>query len=144
MSLGVIINSLNSSTKAYQLLKNAPDCKEPVIVFYQNLAPPCLPLRVPIMQCAEIYGFHGNLISTCLSTAEQLITLPTNYNKIFYVWDLEWTQRQYHSQYLYNIYRNDSLKIVARCDDHAEMISKVFNVDVEVIENFNLNELKDL
>ena len=140
MNIGILINSLSSSQKSYELLRKAPDNKIPTIVFYQNLAFPCLPLRVPIMQANEAYGFNGPIIATCLSTAEQLISLPTNYSKIFYVWDLEWTFQQYHSQYLYNIFRYPSLKIVSRCDDHADMISKVFNVDVEVIHDFNLSE----
>lgn len=95
-----------------------------------------------IMQAAEIYGFNGPLIATCLNSAEQLLSVPTNFEKYFYVWDLEWTQKQYHSSYLFNIFSN--LKLIARCDDHAEMISKLFNQDVQVIEDFNMREICEL
>lgn len=144
MSLGIIINNLSESQKAYYLLKNSADSKRPIIIFYQNLAVPCYNVLCPTMQSSETYGFNSPLVATCLSTAEDLINLPTNQNKYFYIWDLEWTRTIYHSEYLYNILRGD-LKLICRSQDHADLIEKTFNTKIDrIIKDFNPEQICQL
>lgn len=145
MKIGVLLNNLGPSQLAYSVIRNgakAVDHGLDLMAFYERQAAPCLPLHIASMHIAEAYGYDGVLIATDLSTAAKLRTFPSATQKIFYVWDVEWTRRQYMTSVLQKIYREPSFKILARSADLALAISQAWNVNIHgIVRDFNLNEL---
>ncbi len=90
---------------------------------------PCMP--VPGMSChiMESWGAHRPLVATTLSTAKKLANMPSRFPRIFYVWDLEWlrmSEKSYRT--VSSIYRDPSLRLVARTQEYADVIEDCWNV----------------
>jgi hypothetical protein len=91
------------------------------------------------------YTFRGHLIATNLNTAEKILHMPC-LSKTFYVWDLEWLRLQrFQYEHLSEIYGNKKLKLVARSQEHADLIEDSWNCKVySVIEDFKLDGFIEL
>lgn len=144
MKVGVLLNNLGPSQLAYSVMRTGEKAAEhgvDMVAFYERQVRPCLQLKIASMHIAEAYGYGETLIATDLSTATKLLTFPKS-NKFFYIWDLEWTRRQYLSSVLQKTYRNPSLKLIARSSQMAEIISQVWNVNIHgIVDDFHLEEL---
>lgn len=132
MKLGFIVNNLGPSQLAYYLVKNLNDmvANRPeldAVIFYENVAKPCLQPRFAAMQALEAWGYNGVVTATTLSSAERLLSCPSPARKFFYVWDLEWTRGQGEFRYFQRIYGNPKLELIARSAQHASVISSVWN-----------------
>lgn len=88
----------------------------------------------PIMHIAEAFEWGGPIIATSLSTLDKMLTFPYSKEKYFYVWDLEWIRLQ-NKQYkpLCNLYRNPNVQLIARSEEHADIIDECWNVRPKLI-----------
>ena len=146
--LGFAVNNLGASHLAYCLLRNIKSFMEErydtdIIVFYENLVPPCIPPSCAVMQIHEAFGYDGTLVATSLSTAEKLLRFPGPKARAFYVWDLEWLRMPQKSfEELRSVYGNPELTLLARSLDHAEILADVWNRPVEaIVEDFDLKTI---
>ena len=149
--IGFAVSNLGAGHMNYSLIRQinllmANRVDTDIILFYETLALPCLPPACARMQIHEGYGFDGPIVATSLTTAEKLIRFPSPPRKIFYVWDLEWLRMPQKSyEQLRSIYSNPDLEVVARGNDHRDLIQDVWNRPVTaVIEDFNLTEFEKL
>jgi hypothetical protein len=144
MKIGLCLRDFGWSQLAYLAIKQGNTLAEDlidVVGFFENGARPCITPCFGLMHIAEAYGFDGTLIATSLSTAEKVIRFPSAFRKYFYVWDLEWHRQIYQYETLVEIYRHPELTLLARGEEHAEIIRKAWNKEVVVIDDFNLKEL---
>jgi len=149
--LGFAVPNLGASHMNYSLIRQinlfmTERFDTDIVLFYETLDLPCLPPACSRMQIHEGYGFDGPIVATSLTTAEKLIRFPSPSQKLFYVWDLEWLRMPQKSfEQLHSIYANPELTLVARGQDHADVLTDVWNRPVAaVIEDFVLSDFEKL
>lgn len=92
-----------------------------------------LPPACAVMNAHDVWGYPHPVIATNLATASRLISAATPPVRIFYAWDLEWlrlTDPPY--RLLREVYGNESLKIVCRTQEHADIMEKLWHRQVLV------------
>lgn len=151
LKIAGLVNNLGPSQLAYHAIHNInytlinkPELD--ILLFYENVNRPCLPLNFAVMQMYEAWNYDGICVATDLNTAAKLINFPGPKRKFFYVWDLEWLRlKQKHFNVLYNIYAAPQLELLARSKSHAKLIEDCWNTKVtSIIDNFNLREIMEL
>jgi hypothetical protein len=152
MKLGILLNNLGPNQLAYTAIRNNNfyvdraqdfDC----ILFYENYVRPCLPMNFASMQVFEAYGYDGTLVATSLSSAHKALECYASKKKFFYVWDLEWMRLQQFKQFrdLHNIYANKELTLIARSQQHKDVIEDSWNVNVAgVVDNFDMRQMAEV
>lgn len=115
-------------------------------VFYENLRRTPMPPNFALMQIAEGWGQHGVGIATSLSTASKMRHFPALSQRFFYVWDLEWLRMRPRIYDVYStFYLEEDVQLVARCEQHAELLVNNFNKEpVAIIPNFNIDSFMEL
>lgn len=141
--LGVVISNLQSSQIAYYTINEINKYKHDKVIFFEQLASPCLPINCGTLCINEICNFEGTLITTNIKNT---IMCSENMNRkkikhIFYVWDLEWL-RQGKKNFLANLkaYMCPDV-LIARHGDHFYPIYNYCNRKPLVIKDFKLNEI---
>jgi len=134
-----LINQIND------LFESQPEID--VMVFYENSHKNCLPANFATMEISQAWGHKGPMIATSLSTAEKLISFPSE-QKFFYVWDLSWIRnsRELNDYEKYKrIYTDSSLSLIARSESHKQAIENCFNRKVEhVVSDFNIQDILEI
>jgi hypothetical protein len=149
MRLGILVRSFDSSQLSYHILEHASRvlgeyANIDIVVFYENLAKPWKTPLFAVMNIGEAFGFDGVAIATSLSTAAKLREFPGPEARFFYAWDLEWVGGSAPYEEMADIYCDRSLPIIARSQNHAEMIERCWNRSVyNIVENFNVKELAE-
>jgi len=91
----------------------------------------------------ELFNYSGYAIATCLYTAKQLIQCPGPIKKFFYIWDFEWTTKQYNYLDIEPIYLHDDITLIARSKYHKDIIDNCWKQSI-IIEDFNHEQLTKL
>lgn len=139
MKIGILVNGLATSQMNYFAINNAntfikKNTLASITMFYETLQAPCSLTEFPIMQICDAWPFDGAVVATSLSTAVKAARLPSVSKRFFYCYDLEWLRisgRRFGD--LVNIYRNESLSLIARSAEHAEIIESCWNRKVDMI-----------
>lgn len=149
--IGVLVNNLGFSQLNYFLIRNVNELMATrynveVVVFYDHLQKPCLPMNFASMQTVEAWGYDGTIIATSLASADKLIRFPAAAKKLFYLWDLEWLRIKQKSYLpLREIYCCQELGILARSQSHKEIFENCWNHKVErIVEDFDMKEILSL
>ena len=153
LKLGFAVNSLAPSQLSYYLVREvnrylgeSKNANVDVVIFRQDID---VPRQMPIcatMSISEIWGFNGILISTSVGTALKAISAPGPARKIFYPYQLEWIRpQQTHYSTFVKAYTSETMDIVTRNQDHANIIANCFNrKSIGHVEDFNIKELLEV
>lgn len=147
MKLGVIVDNLGPNQLAYNVIKAGNFLKGcDYIVFYENFLKPCIPTNFATMQMFEAWGYDGTMIATNLSSASQLSNFPLVKHRYFYIWDLEWLRmKEKHFRPLAEVYRNPNLILIARSENHKNVIETCWNVKVAgIVDDFEMSQLYEV
>jgi hypothetical protein len=134
--IGFLLPDISNSQLAYEFIKSANDAvatgKIDVIGFYDVLTQPIGDTAFPLMHAHEAWGFNGPLVATNFMLAARMQNFPMPTPKIFYLWDLDWLRiprANYHA--MASVYRDPSLKLVARSHEHTKAIRDAWGRDPE-------------
>lgn len=92
----------------------------------------------PIRNIFSTWG--DKVIYTTFDEALFGATLPTNSQKIFYMWDLDWHCNGLDYETNLDLLQKSD-KVFCRCQNHQAAIKEYFGVNAPIVENFNLKEL---
>lgn len=147
MKLAVMVDDLMISQESFYLIKNlnvlSDDIENQVYCFYNNLSSICIPPKFALMHSYYLNYFNnGSVICTNLSNLENLLKYHTKVKKYLYLWDLEWLRGK--SDYMKNIaLLNSDVSIIARSDNHANVIENYCNKTVShIIDNWDHTKLR--
>ena len=124
------LNQLNKLDKYHDL-----------IVFYAKHGVVGKPTMFSMMQLDKMWAFSGPVMATNLNTASKLIKCPRPPKKFFYVYDLEWLNDFYDVDHLASIYCHPSINLIARSQDHYNILKQCWKEPVTIIEDFNYEEV---
>lgn len=148
MKLGFGLNNLGASQLAFHFIRSAnrmasESIETDVVGFFEAPSSPCILPSFSTMQFAEAWAFDGTLVATSLGIAEKFLRFPCASRRYFYVWDLEWMRNRKRTfRQLASVYRNPSHILIARSDEHANVISKAWNVKVpHVVPECDVGEI---
>ena len=149
MRAGIIIDGLGFTQKAMQttLQMNLLDRLDEywdMVLFYVEHASIQISPRFAMMDSVEMYGFDAPVIATDLRTAFMLSEAHSVTQKYFYIWDFEWINSVFDVDLLLSIYHNPDIELIARSDEHADIIAKCWKNPIAVIENFNHEQITKL
>lgn len=152
MRLGITVPDLGASQLGYYLVRNAnsllrSDPTADITAFFEAQAPQPLPANFALMPLYEAYGYAAPVVATTFAAARRLAGFPGPTRRLFYVWDLEWTRRHLLRPYREwaSVYRDPSLTLVARGEEHARVISLCWNRPVAaVVPDVDLGRLLEV
>ena len=149
MKAGILVQSLGMSQPAYEIIReiNKIDSLDEywdIVVFYEEYDRLIVPPRFALMNMVEAYGMDAPLISTSIDTTKTSLNCIKATKRFFYVFDMEWTNNTHNVDDLLNVYVNPKVELIARSDDHAQVIEKCWKKPIAVIENFNHEEIARL
>lgn len=111
-------------------------------VFYRNFDKIVEPPLFALLNCYETWSFDGIAIATDMYSAKLLLKCPGPKKRFFYVWNMEWAfePNQQHAE-LAEIYLNSKLPLIARSKYHADILTKIWQPPVAILEEFNHEQL---
>lgn len=119
-NLGIIIPHLGASQVVYEAIKLANSASDSIL-FFEQLTPPCVPIKCATMCITETMNFRGTLVTTNIENT-RMANRIANRNAvklIFYVWDLEWLRPQSQTYtYNYETYHMPDV-LVVRDEEHV-------------------------
>jgi len=113
------------------------------IVFHQTSGKVLVYPQFPHMMLQHIWGYEGTIFSVDINTTQLLLNnCMRATRKIFYVFDLEWAH-QGASQFgaLSHIYQNPNIELLARCQEHYNILKRVWKKPIGILEDFNSEQL---
>lgn len=146
MTISFLLNNLGHNQLAFNAIQASNDAirandELDVVLYYENLTRPCMGHGFMISNVLDAWTNSGVVVATSLSNASKLLSFPNAQRKLFYVYDLEWTLMQQKSyEELARIYQNPMIELIARSHNHKQVLEKLWNRPVRVIENFNVKE----
>lgn len=144
--IGVLVNNVGATQLAFYLIKSGNKFVESInqdlTLFFYEISPECIRPNFAVMNLAEAYNYDGILIATDANSASRIIEFPGTINKFFYVWDLEWIRmRNKEFENLSTIYNNHKLPLIARSQNHYDILKKIWKEPIGICEDANVEEL---
>lgn len=149
MNIAAVVDSLGPSQLSFYLIKEFNKLIKNVnfspICYYSNISIPMLNTFFGCMNIASFSSFDGAAIATDIETANLLLNTNNSAEKYFYVWDLEWIRRPMPFEDVTSIMSDDSLKLVARSEEHAKLIENYCNKKVcGIVANWNIKDFLNI
>jgi hypothetical protein len=143
---GVMVSDTTFGEKnaiIFEALNHAVKENIDVSLLYLNLGSHIFDKDFAVMSISEITSFYGGtLIATCPTTADTLVKCSLNVDKIYYMWDLSFLLQSYNFNEVYETLSKCSL--IVRSIGHQKIIRNIFNLNSEVISNFNMEKIWNL
>ena len=145
--IGFLVEDTTSSQLSFNLIKNInsyiEDRNDDFVVFSENCTSAVLTPNFALMSMNEIWSFGGSLFATSVSTALSMQKCFAPKNKLFYVWDLEWTRENGKDfEFTVQAFIDKDTKLIARSKEHAKAIENYCNREVKYIVNdFNIEKI---
>lgn len=132
--LAFYVDSLAPAQLPYAALKMVPSLQgrgKDVLVFADQIVPPCIQPPCAVLQGTDAYGFTGVLVATSFVTAAKSLKTPAA-RRIFWLPDLEWMRRTDSFAAWAKVYRDPCLELVARSESHRLAVERAWNREVTV------------
>tara|TARA_R110002020_G_scaffold276503_3_gene491850 strand:- start:2825 stop:3298 length:474 start_codon:yes stop_codon:yes gene_type:complete len=145
--VGFLVEDTSSSQLAFNLIKNInryiQDSNDDFVAFFENSTPNLLTPNFALMSLNEIWSFEGSLIATSVCTALSMQKCFAPKNKMFYVWDLEWTRESGRDfEFIIKAFTDKNTRLIARSKEHAKAIENYCNRSVQyIVSDFNIEKL---
>lgn len=135
--LGIAIDQIDKSNKSMGLFRLS-GC--PIIAYSWGQKSLFENPGFPIMNMINAYNHSGPLITTCLNTTKQC-KLFKRASPVFYVWDLEWLKTSYSAKYLYDLYCDPQIPLIARSQSHFEILTKLWKKPIGIVKEFSYDDI---
>tara|TARA_R110002110_G_scaffold37253_5_gene123255 strand:- start:15224 stop:15697 length:474 start_codon:yes stop_codon:yes gene_type:complete len=145
--IGFLVEDMMASQLSFNLIKNinsyAKNRDDDIVVFFENATSSILVPNFSLMSINEIWNFSGSLFATNVFTALSMQKAFAPKNKLFYVWDLEWTRAHGKDfEFIIRAFSDKSTTLIARSDEHARAIENYCNRSVNnIVSDFNIEQL---
>ena len=145
--IGFLVKDTMASQLSFNLIKNVNDYikdkDDDVVLFFENATSSILTPNFSLMSINEIWNFSGSLFATNIFTALSMQKAFAPKNKLFYVWDLEWTRAHGKDfEFVIQAFSDENTTLIARSDEHAKAIENYCNRSVSnIVSDFNIEQL---
>ena len=99
--------------------------------------------KIPQLQPIRAYSFNGTMVATDIRGAEFMRTLVAPKKKYFYITSMEWMNAStLNYDDLRNIYLDENIDLIVSNKSDYKKISQLFKEPVQIIEDWNFEELR--
>lgn len=149
INIAAVVDSLGPSQKSFYLIKefNRASLKQDVCVsvFHKRASISVIPTMFSCKNISSLSGFHHTAISTTIVDASILLSSSNACSKYLYLWDFDWLGSTMKFKDVCKVLLDERLNIIARSDEHAQMIENYCNKKpVAIIDNWKLEDLISL
>jgi len=149
INIAAVVDSLGPSQKSFYLIKefNKAASRQDVCVsvFHKRSSISVVPTMFSCKNISCLSAFHHTAISTNLEEASILLNSSNNSDKYLYLWDFDWLTSRIKFRDAMKILLDSRLKIIARSDEHADMIKNYCNKSPSgIIDNWDIQSLINL
>jgi hypothetical protein len=132
MNISFIVNNLSNSELSYDLISSInKNSQYSSAIFFQNNLPSIMQPECLTMNITGLSGSTGVAVAFDLESAAILSQTNTKTTNYLYLYDLEWLFRPIN--YIATRTLMDEFTVLARSEDHANVISNFLNKKVEAI-----------
>lgn len=148
-NISAFMESLGPSQNAFYLIKewnNAiDDTRLSLSAFVNAHSVPCQTCWFSYKLSSFLSSYEGVLISTSIKNAAISIKAPTRMDRYLYLWDLNWLRKPTSYNAMYEVLSNDKIKLLARSEEHADMIENFCNKKtVGIVDNWNVDQIREI
>lgn len=147
MKTMVVVENLQFCEQNYDVIKHinemVTNSLEEISIAYIDLSSKVIPTNCATFNPSEISAFsNGLLIATSLKCLEMIIKSCGNSKYVLFLWELSFLTKPY--LYLQMHEALNSTKVIVRSQEHADVLQKMFDVNADVLPQFNLEEIWNL
>lgn len=149
MQIASLVDNLSASQSSFYMVKNfnklVKDTQHDAGCFFANLSYAPVPTFFTVQNLYYLQYFHGVVIADSLEMANVALKTKNNSQKYLYLWDLEWIRSPTSYENIVEILHNPKLKIIARSESHANLITNFCNrVPCAIIDDWNIEQIKGM
>ena len=147
--IGFLIDSLGPSQQALVLtqeMNSLVDDKpnHSVCVFYRNYNRIVISPHFAMLSEYEAWTFDGITIATDIHSANILLNCPGPKHKFFYIWETEWAfMDNFTYKDMAKVYQSEEMPLIVRSRFHYDIVSRLWQPPIEVIEEFNHEQIAE-
>jgi hypothetical protein len=144
---GFLINSLGTSQQSIYLTSQvnalvAKKANYSMCVFYRNYDRIIVSPHFAMFSEYEAWTFNGIAIATDIRSANALLNCPGPAKKFFYVWEPEWSfMDDFNYADMAKVYQNPDMPLLARSSYHADIIGRLWQKPISIIEEFDNEQI---
>jgi hypothetical protein len=143
----VVVENMQFCEQNYDVIKHinetVTNSLEEISIAYIDLSSKVIPTNCATFNPSEISAFsNGLLIGTSLKCLEMINKSCGNSRSVLYLWELSFMTKPYHYLQTYDIL--NSTKVIVRSQEHADILRNMFDVNADVIPQFNLEGIWNL
>lgn len=139
--ISLILRSLEKSQKTIVLKNQIEKSDLDITLFTMDRSHNDIYIQRSCMPITNIYSNWDNiLVATNFDEALFVSSVPTNSERVLYIWDLNWNQCGLSYDILKKCVSTFN-KVFCRSMSHKKMIDAHFNIESMVVKNFNLKEI---
>lgn len=153
--IGLVVSQLSANQLSYQLIHSTNKLLSQrddtdVSLFWINDGHRPVKPNFACMPLFECFAYTGITIATSIHTASRILTYPGPNRHpwlYWYCYDLDWLrlpaqQRQFES--LATLYNHPKIRLIARSEEHAEILTSVWKPPIGVVPDCNVELLAGL
>lgn len=110
--------------------------------FIVNVTTKVIPTDFAYSSISDLAHFNGTVVATSLETADAAIKCAAKQKKIFYMWEMEWYNRDFPFTRVQNILSN--INVFTRSDYQAEIVNNCFNLNVKSAKISSIGDFHEL
>ena len=147
--IAAVVDNLGPTQLSFYLIKEfnslAKHTKYSPVCFYNSLSPPVVKPHFATMNISHYATYYGCTVATSVETANLILKTENSSDKFFYVWDLEWLRKPMQFTDVVSIMRDERIKLIARSENHKDLIEKYANREVSgIVDNWNMQQLEEI
>ena len=99
--------------------------------------------NVTMQNMINAWHFDGICISTSFKTTKILKNMFVPKKRFYYVMNPEWMFKYKMVDEYRSVFLDNDIDLIARSHDHADLITKMWKAPVEIIEDFNHDQIAE-
>lgn len=148
-NISAFMESLGPSQNAFYLIKEwnkaIDNTQLSLSAFVNAHSVPCQTCWFSYKLSSFLSSYEGVIISTSIKNAAISLKMPTRMDRYLYLWDFGWLNRPVSYNAMYEVLSNEKIKLIARSQEHADMIESFCNKKpVGIVDNWNLEQIEGL
>lgn len=153
--IGWFVSSMNPGQLQYDIIHSSNEYMQnnddvDISLYYVQDGPRVIQPRFACMNIFELYGFTGIVVCTSLHTLSRCLDYPGPNQQswiYFYDYNLDYLRipaKMRNWEQLNSLYCHPKVKIIARSNEHADILKSIFQPVIGILPDANVAKLQEI
>lgn len=153
--IGFVVGRLGPSQLCYDIIRSSNNYLSinddvDICLFWVLDGPKPAQPRFSCMPIIECFAYPGNVIATDLHTLSRTLSYPGPHRNrfiYFYDYNLDYTKIPHQMRKwdeLNSLYNHQKVQLIARSENHAEILTAAFKKPIGIVEDYNIEKFKEI